>query len=264
MVFFRLVPRFSIPRKTLWVFDSSLGEPEMIWPLRRLGPHNPKALLKTLQQLSKKRTEVQVEVEGTYTRFTSTLILKNEFVGLSFPMGKEAPIAKGTWLRMKLPPHHEREMRMEVVNPHFLVLGNRFILCKRPDNIVEQVIRRSQRYNTAKYANLSFAIPSIPVRHRIIDLSTDGCKIYAPPGNAQKHYVVNQPLDDALIQVGKRMQIKLQAVVPRVVRDNYVGLEFVLEETPEATRYITYFLNWLERSAAAPKSARSVLSELGG
>ena len=103
------------------------------------------------------------------------------------------------------------------------------------------------RFNTSRFKNLFIVIPKLENNFRIIDLSSNGVKIFTKLTDLNDAFPLNQPITPVEIKISK-FSGELGQVVPRVHKGNTIGCEMVYENNGPAHKYILHLLNSLLKS----------------
>ena len=120
------------------------------------------------------------------------------------------------------------------------------LLCRIPTEFSEGARRKFMRYNTSRFNNLHLFFPEPPRRYRIVDLSTNGCKVFVNE-DAEKRFPLGQALQPVQIAIAKYLT-DLHGVVPRVHKGKTVGCEFTYGRDSDANRYINHLISSLKKT----------------
>ncbi len=216
-----------------------------------------KPVLRALEHLDRKRIPVKLEIEHTDYRYTTTLAVRRNLLVFAKPIGLGKAIRKGVFVRFRVPDAAQAEVRAQVVTPDFsLANGATVFLCNIPDDYVAGARREAERYNTARYNNLLLATWGLndtanePDRHRIVDLSNSGCKIYCTGSEAKILFSVGEAIQPAELLLGNRLKVQLETVWPRVHYASAVGCEFKVSPEGLNLKYFAHLILSLERGEA--------------
>ena len=219
------------------------------------GKRQPKSVVRVLENLERKRTPVKLEIENTDFRYTTTLAVKRNLLVFAKPLGLGKAIHKGAFVRFRVPEADNLEVRAQVATPDFSVAnGASVFLCAVPQKFVEGVHRGAERYNTARYNNLYVSTwdgndpENVENRHRIIDLSMTGCKLFSRNGSPKVNFPIGEPIAPAVLHLGNRLKVELESLTPRVHQRNAIGSEFVIGQEGLNMKYFRHLMVSLERS----------------
>jgi hypothetical protein len=208
-----------------------------------------KEILSTLTMLDKNRIPVRMEVENTSIHFNTRISVKSATVIVAKPLNLKEGLAKGGTVRFKMPDSEGRELRMEVLTPHFnLTNGNPVFLCKIPTTYAQSNMRGSLRFNTSRFNNVSLQIGTAATRYRIVDLSTGGCKIFLTSKEDKDIFSVGVPIQGARIDLGQKAAVHLKALVPRNLRGQAVGCQFEVSQEGASLKYLEHLIQSLEKA----------------
>lgn len=216
-----------------------------------LGSHGrtDKEILSTLQALDKHRVPVRMEIENTSIRFNTRVSVRSATVIVAKPLNLKEELNKGGTVRFKMPDSEGRELRMEVITPHFnLTSGNPVFLCKIPTNYAETNQRSSLRFSTSRFTNVVLIVDGHADKYRVVDLSTGGCKIFLPNKEARQRFNVGVPIHGARIDLGQKAAVHLKAIIPRNHRGQAVGCQIEVSDEGASKKYLQHLLGSLEKS----------------
>jgi hypothetical protein len=223
-----------------------------IWTdvLRGFGG-SAKDLLESLNRLESSRSPVRVEIEGSAVHFNSRLSVKKDTVVFAKPVGLREGLETGSYIRFKLPDDPGREVRLEVLTPHYnLQSGNAVFLCRLPTQGPTPAKRKTDRYNVSHFANVQLVIPNRAREFRVVDVSLTGCKVLTTPLEAQTYFPINHELGHVHIQVGSKAKVELNIVIPRSHHGAAVGCEFMVKSDGPSQVYLTHLIKSLEKAEA--------------
>lgn len=221
-----------------------------IWSdiLRGFGG-SAKELLEELGRLERGRAVIRVEIEGSATHFNSRLSLKKDTVVIAKPLGLREGLTAGSFIRFKLPDSPDKEVRLEVLTPHFnLASGNAVFLCRLPAGGSAPAKRKTERYNVTHFANVQLVITTRARNFRVVDVSLTGCKVLTTPLEAQTYFPLNRELNAVHIQVGSKAKVELVAVVARTHQGAAVGCEFTVRQEGPSQVYLSHLIKSLEKA----------------
>ena len=207
-----------------------------------------------LDHITRRRAPVLMEIEGTQIHFRSVLTVKRGVVVIAKPAGIAAHLKKDTIVRFAVPGDETRALRLTVISPHFnLSSGSSVMLCRIPEDFSEGARRKHMRFNTSRFNNLHLYFPDLSRRYRIVDLSTNGCKVYVNE-SMEDQFPLGDPIKPAQINISTYLT-QLDAVVPRVYKGKTVGCEFTYEQNSESHKYIHHLITSLQKNEEAKLSA---------
>jgi hypothetical protein len=221
-----------------------------IWSdiLRGFGG-SAKDLLEELARLEKERAVIRVEIEGSAVHFNSRLSLKKDTVVVAKPTGLRDGLSAGGFVRFKLPDAPEREVRLEILTPHFnLASGNAVFLCRLPAAGPAAAKRKTERYNVTHFANVQLVIGNRGREFRVVDVSLTGCKVLTTPAEAQTYFPLNREVAQVHIQVGSKAKVELEAVIARSHLGASVGCEFTVRGDGPSQVYLSHLIKSLEKA----------------
>jgi hypothetical protein len=208
-----------------------------------------KELLEELGRLEANRAVIRVEIEGNAVHFNSRLSVKKDTVVIAKPMGLREGLESGGYVRFRLPESPNREVRLEVLTPHFnLASGNAVFLCRLPTQGPAAAKRKADRYNVSHFANVQLVIASRAREFRVVDVSLSGCKVLTTPLEAQTYFPLNRELGLVHIQVGSKAKVELNAVIARSHLGSSVGCEFSVKGEGPSQVYLSHLIKSLEKA----------------
>jgi hypothetical protein len=221
-----------------------------IWSeiLRGFGG-SAKELLDQLSRLESERAVIRVEIEGSSVHFNSRLSMKKDTVVIAKPIGLRDGLEAGGFVRFKMPDDPSREVRLEVVTPHFnLSSGNAVFLCRLPTQGAAPAKRKADRYNVSHFANVVLVINTRAREFRVVDVSLTGCKVLTTPLEAQTYFPLNREMAQVHIQVGSKAKVELSTVVARSHLGASVGCEFSVKGDGPSQVYLSHLIKSLEKA----------------
>jgi len=208
-----------------------------------------KELLDELGRLEASRSVIRVEIEGNSVHFNSRLSVKKDTVVIAKPMGLREGLESGGYVRFRLPESPDREVRLEVLTPHFnLSSGNAVFLCRLPSQGPAHAKRKADRYNVSHFANVQLVITGRGREFRVVDVSLTGCKVLTTPLEAQSYFPLNRELGQVHIQVGSKAKVELVAVIARSHLGASVGCEFSVKGDGPSQVYLSHLIKSLEKA----------------
>lgn len=217
-----------------------------------------KAVLAAIRRIDRLKTPILMEIEQSHVHFRSVLAVKQGVVVVAKPDGLTSHIKKANIVRFAVPGEDGRDLRLEVISPHFnLTSGNSVFLCKIPEHYVEGAKRNAVRFNTSRFKNLQMVIPSLESQFRIVDLSSNGCKLYVTSPSVEAVFPLGIPISPAQINISK-FSADLDAVIPRVHVSKAVGLEITYPPGGTARKYVEHLLTSLLKSEETRLSSEAL------
>ena len=209
-----------------------------------------KEVERALTALDLGHTTVRVEIEKTRIRFNTVLSVRKGTVVVAKPAGLGGSLQVGSTIRFTLPDESGRNVRLVVATPNFnLSNGSSVFLCKLPKGFAAGTARMAVRFDTTRFSNLLLTIQDKSDRgFRIVDLSAGGCKFQCPGSPALKQFPVGKPLQGGKIQLGDRVNVELEYLVPRAHLGSAVGCEFKVSANGLHAKYLQHLLISLEKS----------------
>jgi hypothetical protein len=210
-----------------------------------------KEILSSLNMLDRNKVPVRMEIENTSIHFNTRISVRSATVIVAKPLNLKEGLSKGGTVRFKFPDSQGREVRLEVITPHFnLTNGNPVFLCRIPTGYAPSSMRGSLRFNTSKFTNVHLKFEHNPHTFRVVDLSESGCKIFLPTKESRELFRVGEALPGGKINLGNKVSVELEAVIPRNHRGQAVGCQFQLAKAGPARKYLLHLLTSLEKSEA--------------
>lgn len=208
-----------------------------------------KEILASLQLLDKNRIPVRMEIENTSIHFNTRVSVRSATVIVAKPMNLREGLNKGGTVRFKVPNADGKELRMEVLTPHFnLTNGNPVFLCKIPTGYAQSNMRGALRFNTSRFTNVALLLQGSPERYRVVDLSSGGCKIFLPSKEAKDRFTVGVPIHGARIDLGDKATVNLKSIIPRNMRGQAVGCQFEIADDTGSRKYLEHLIASLEKA----------------
>jgi PilZ domain len=208
-----------------------------------------KEILTSLTTLDKHKVPVRMEVENSSIHFNTRISVKSGTVIVAKPLNLKEGLAKGGTVRFKIPDSEGRELRMEVVTPHFnLTSGNPVFLCKIPSGYAASNQRGALRFNTSRFTNVTLSLDNHPEKYRVVDLSAGGCKVFLTSKESKERFAVGVPIHGARIDLGNKASVHLKAVIPRNLRGQAVGCQFEVSDEGGSRKYLAHLIESLEKA----------------
>lgn len=206
-------------------------------------------ILAALNSLDKRRSPVLLEIENSAIRFNTRISVMSATVVVAKPPNLRNGLNRGGTVRLKLPEGEGREVRMEVITPHFnLTNGNPVFLCRIPTAYAHANQRAAVRFNTSRFRNVTLALQGHTERYRIVDICSGGCKIHLTGKEDRERFVMGASLKGARIDLGDKVSVHLDAIVARNLHAQAVGCQFTVSEEGPSRAYLAHLLRALERA----------------
>ena len=194
---------------------------------------------------------MRVEIERLGVRFKTFLSLRKDMVAIAKPMGFKGQLPVGTVMRMRVPGRKGRDLRLEIADPDYrLPNGRAFIVCPLPRNFAPKSPRQAERYSTTRFTNLELVLPSVHGQYRVLDLSMSGCRIDPGRERLETIWTPGETVAPAIVRVGSGIRIALEGVVPRLIQDGWVGLEFQFPKEGKTHDHLGKLVAWLDKQEA--------------
>jgi hypothetical protein len=208
--------------------------------------HETETTVKALVSLAYTKTSVRIQIENSSVRFMSQVAVLRNTITFGKPFGLNGELTAGTFVRLRLPGNEKRELRLEVMIPHYnLANGNVAFICKAPEQ--ELVCRRqADRFEALRYKNLRLVIGTEPFR--LSDISATGFKVVLVGNQSMQHFPLRCALHNAQLDIGAEAHIYLDWLIPRNYRAGMVGCEFRIKQDPESKRKFNALLSSLSRA----------------
>lgn len=188
---------------------------------------------------------VRVEVENSLERFVSHLAVSNGTVMLSRPPRPTLDLSPGSFVRARLPGDEPRELRLQVVVSRMATRsGGTAFLC-RPSRRQLPTRRMTDRYSVRRYSNLRLALGD--QRLRVLDVSLTGCKVFLNPLQGQIVLPIGQEIHSADLNVGSRITMQLDRLIPRSHTERTVGCEFEVSRDGTSDQYLARLIASLDK-----------------
>ncbi len=204
--------------------------------------HAEREVLTLLERLERNRHPVDMEVERSHVRFGAVLSRRHDQVAVPRPRGLSSLLRKGTWVRFEEPYGNRRVVRMEIVEPEAVQPnGTVLFLCRRPEGFAGVSRRSSRRYGTQQLRNLSLEFSGTGRRYRVLDISTNGCRLLIHDREPET-FPLGEQLPAKLLHVGENRETVLDAVVPRVHGERSLGCEMRVATTGRGKEHLDELL----------------------
>lgn len=200
-------------------------------------------VVKTLQMLERQRTPVRVEIEKTRIRFNTIISIRRGMVVIAKPGGLHKELKTGGSVRLKIPEADAREVRLEIITPHFnLTNGASVFLCKMPTQFAGGARRASERYDTSRFNNLKLGLDKAEQQFKLVDISLGGCRIQVTSGVAEQLFPIGKDIAPATIRLGNNVSVALGSLVPRVHSQSAVGMQYQVSSEGNHMKYMQHLL----------------------
>ena len=214
--------------------------------LFRLSKGEAREVEAVLARLEGRNETVRVELERTLIRFNTRLSVKRNAVVLAKPPAIGPELRAGGFVRFKVPGDPRHEIRLEVATPHFNLANEQSaFLCKLPTAFAPTSQRKSDRFDTSRFSNLSLVLPGHEDL-RILDISQNGCRVLTPYPHPHQRLPRSERLGDAAVRMGKNVRVQLAALVPRTYHGRAVGMSFSVDPGGENRKLLQHLLRSLE------------------
>lgn len=208
-----------------------------------------RAILSTLQMLDRNKIPIRMEVENASIHFNTRVSVRSATVIVAKPLNLKDGLSKGGTVRFKVPGSDGKEMRMEVLTPHFnLTNGNPVFLCKIPTAYAQSNLRGALRFNTSRFSNVTLTLQGQTAQYRVVDLSDGGCKVFLTSKESQTHFPVGVPIAGARIDLGGKASVHLKHITPRSMRGQAVGCQFEVSGEGVSKKYLVKLIQSLEKA----------------
>ncbi|HEX9841242.1 MAG TPA: hypothetical protein VGC20_00775 [bacterium] len=207
-----------------------------------------RAVVRALTELSDQQTPVHLVSEQTGASFYTLLSLHKTALVVARPRAVPGGLAKGSQVVLTLPNRQRQQVRMPVIAPKVkLPFSMRYAcVCALPQEFSGQCRRGSDRINTKRYGNLRLHLPEQGRSYRVLDISNTGLRVYLTEDEAGLMlFEEGMEVAPSHLQVGKRVQIQLERLLPRAKAANWVGLEMRVAPDGTSERFLLNLLNKL-------------------
>lgn len=246
----RLEPSESVPWKPPGAADGKHPGDKMIdrvIGLLRRTTGEAREVQAALVGIDRRRQTIRIEVEKTQVRFNTRISVRRDVIVVAKPAALEAVLHAGTLVRFKLPSQPQREVRMEVVTPHFNLTNKQPVfLCRQPVAFCTASQRQSDRFDTRRFTNLRLELPGFAEPFRILDISQHGLRIEVHSPRPQKEFPANQPLGQGMIHMGRRVSVEVASLVPRTYMGNAVGFAMTVSSKGDHRKLLAHLLRTLD------------------
>lgn len=210
-----------------------------------------RAVVRALTELSEAQTPVHLLSEQTGVSFYTLVSLHKTALVIARPRAVPGGLPKGTHILLTLPNRQRQQVRMAVLAPKVkLPFSMRYAcVCTLPNEFSGQCRRGSDRINTKRYGNLRLHLPEQGRSYRVLDISNTGLRVFLAEEDANLMlFEEGMEVAPAHLQVGKRVQIQLERLVPRAKGGNWVGLEMSVAPDGTSERFLLNLLNKLREA----------------
>ena len=201
-------------------------------------------VFRALKLIEYNRTPVRLEVENTNVSFYTVFTLQPGAVVLNKPKDLNPKlIRRGRGVRFEIPDGSRNVLRMQVSRASLRrKRGDEVFVCKMPQEFAEKSKRKSARFNTSQFKNLHLVIPQADAEFRIIDISLTGCRVYV--GDFEEWDLIRTGVEMRFtkIAVGEKVEIVLDALVPRVIKAPTVSFQWKVLTHSYSGRYLEHFI----------------------
>lgn len=189
-----------------------------------------------------------MEIEKMNIRFTTMIVFRNKSVVVAKPPTLDKVLKVGQFVRFKVPGDDQQAIRMVISTPNFnLKNGNPVFLCTPPNEFAETAHRANERFDTRRFTNIQLRISGYAESFRIIDLSTEGCRIHTSFTNPVKTLPKGKTINDAWIQMGNKARVELATITPRTHDEQAVGMEFSVKSEEKDLRLLSHLVALLDK-----------------
>lgn len=207
-----------------------------------------KAVHGILNQLDSKKASIRMEIEKMNIRFTTMIAFKHNSVVVAKPPVLEKVLKAGQFVRFKVPGQDQKAIRMVISTPNFnLKNGSPVFLCTPPTEFAESAHRANERFDTRRFKNIILRISGYAESFRIIDLSTEGCRIFTSPEKMVKLLPKGKTITEAWIRMGDKTRVELASITPRTHQEQAVGMEFSVESGGKNMKLLTRLVEVLDK-----------------
>lgn len=206
-------------------------------------------VMRTLNQLARKRTPVRLEAENSDVSFYTVLSLRPQGVVISRPADLDGEmLVEGVVVRFNVPDRSGNSVRMEILEANFARLrGDTVILCKYPEAFGPKSKRKSQRFNTGRYNNIRLAVPQFDAGFRAVDISDAGCKVLAESFDEWDQLRLGRSIRFCRIEVGEQVQIELSELTPRLINPPSISFEWKVSLKGQGSRHLAQLIQSLHK-----------------
>ena len=194
------------------------------------------SVARSLSLLADKRVPVRLEVENSEASFYTVLSLRPQGILLGRPPDLENGLIKtGGFVRFPLPDGSRHVLRMQILKPAVRrKRGDTVILCATPREFSERSKRKSDRFNTTRFKNLSLFLPQLDARLRVVDVSRSGCKVLAAELQNWNEFRLGRPIHFTRVDIGSKAVLELGALIPRHISPPVVSFEWNVADEESA------------------------------
>jgi hypothetical protein len=211
-----------------------------------------------LDRIDRAHLPVHVELERSLIRFNSRLSFKRNAVVVAKPPRLGPELQTGSFVRFKVPETLHKELRLEVMTPHFNLSNNQAaFLCKVPKAFAPPSRRSCERFDTSRYGDLRLELPRHGGQFRVLDISERGCRIQTASPHPRDKLPPSEEIGDAVIHMGRNVRVELAKARPRTYHGNSVGLAFAVDPGSDNRKLLLHLLQSLERAQQESLSAQA-------
>lgn len=213
------------------------------------GGGESREILSSLQMLDRNKVPVRMEVENAAIHFNTRISVRSGAVIVAKPLNLREGLNKGGTVRFHLPNSDGKDLRMEVLTPHFnLTNGNPVFLCKIPTAYAQSNMRVATRFSTSRFTNVTLHLEGVSGHFRVVDLSDGGCKVFLNSKEAKDHFKMGVPIKGGRIDLGDKASVHLSRVIPRNLRGQAIGCQFEVSGEGVSRKYLQHLIESLEKT----------------
>lgn len=207
-----------------------------------------RAVLRALDDLAVRKLPVRLESEQTGVSFFTILSLRRNGLVIARPRALRGGLPKDSIVRITLPNHGRKQIRVPVLVPHVkLPMTMKYAcICAVPTAFSGVCKRHTDRFSTARFKNLHLQLLDLGKSFRIVDLSVGGMRVFAGTDSASLAFDPDTDLAPARMRVGERVNIELDSLLPRTQVGNMVGFSMVVRNDGVSGRFLLNLLNRLQ------------------
>lgn len=212
--------------------------------------------LKVIGEIKDQAEPLRVEIENTPFHFYSKSTVRGGSFVLTIPTSIQPHMEDGGWVRVAFHNGAGEDIRIQVTNQERLELGNSAkIFCRLPTATIEPRRRSEVRFFTGNFNNLLVdmgRMGSFP----ILDFSCRGMRV-SSASDAVSFTPGKSVEGGGTIQMGTRINVALDSLVPRFQARQWVGLEFSVGEK-RSEKILDVFLESLDQKIRQASSTGQV------
>lgn len=202
---------------------------------------------KVLLNVAYTKTQVRVQIENSQIRFNALICTThNGSVMVGKPFGVNSQLAAGSFVRLRLPGAHKRELRLEVMLPHLnLSNGHAAFVCRPPKSLTS-CRRHFERYDTMRYSNLRLTRGQ--ELYRLVDLSNTGLKVFLTGTQGPNLFPLGRDIAGSQLVLGLEAHVDLVRLTPRNYQHGMIGCEYAIASDSASQRYHRHLMESVSRS----------------